>query len=132
MGYESKFYAVKKYDFKATKDLKYDASEIIATLDVSKMGYSDNVNKFLSLFDKEAPFMLWIDGYDSEKEAEVMVYTHEDRYGEPITYITDKKKGIKLLKEIIKEDDYWRFDLLLRFMKAFKDHDDVYICHYGH
>ena len=131
MGYESKFYAVKEYDFNSY-NRTYHASTIIAMLDVSKMGYSDNIQRFLNLFDTEIPFGIYLpDGLTADGD-EIMQYTQEDRYGAHIKYIRDIDKGIELMKEIKKEDNYYGFDMLLNFLKTFKKYDWIYICHYGY
>ena len=129
MGYESKFYAVKSYNF-PEKGLKH--SQIIATLDMCKMGYGDNVIAFRKLFDTETPFSIYIYDYDTETEEETFIDVSEDKYGERLKYISDKKKGIEFAKRIVDEDDYWRFKILLEFMRTFADYDDVYIVHYGY
>lgn len=131
MGYESKFYAVRKYNFDS--DVKgYRATEIVATLDMCKMGYSDKVAEFLGLFDTKADFTLRLEDYNNEKDRYEMMDIIEDKYGSPLCYISDKEEGIKVVKEMIKQDDYWRFPLLLKFLKMFRDCDNVYIVHYGY
>lgn len=128
MGYESKFYAVKEYDF--PKDIHH--SQIIATLDMCKMGYDDDVVAFRKLFDTETPFSIYIYDYDTETEEEKYMDVIEDKYGDRLKYISNKKKGIEILKRIIDNDNYWRFKILLEFMRTFADYDDVYIVHYGY
>ena len=128
MGYESKFYAVKEYDF--PEGIHH--SQIIATLDMCKMGYDDDVVAFHKLFDTETPFSIYMYDYDSETEEEKYMDVIEDKYGDRLKYISDKKKGIEMVKRIIDNDDYWRFKLLLEFMRTFADYDDVYIVYYGY
>lgn len=125
MGYESKFFAVKEYKF-PTKG--YHHSQIIAMIDVCKIAAS---KEFYDLFDTEANFTLWLPGCD-ENGDEVMMEKHEDSYGEPIKYCSDKKKVIKAIHRMIAEEDYWRFPPLLKFFEMFEDIDDVMICHYGY
>ena len=134
MGYESKFYAVREYNFASYQLPEYKASEIIAMLDMCKMGYEDDVNKLLNLFKNRVPFVLYLEDGCDEKGNAIIRDTVEDCYGKHITYISneDKEKAIKLVKEISKRDNYWRFNLLHKFLKMFKDYDDVYICHYGY
>jgi len=129
MGYESKFYAVKSYDF-PENGLKH--SEIIATLDMCNMGYDDDVMTFRKLFDKETPFFIYMYDYDPETEEEKYMPVIEDRYRDRLKYISNKKRGIEMVKKIIDNDNYWRFKILLEFMKTFADYDDVYIVHYGY
>lgn len=128
MGYDSKFYAVKEYDF--PDGIHY--SEIIATLDMCKMGDGDDVVTFRKLFDTETPFSIYICDDDSETEEEKCMDVIEDKYGDRLKYISNKKKGIEMVKRIIDNDNYWRFKLLLEFMRTFADYDDVYIVHYGY
>lgn len=129
MGYESKFFAVREYQF--PKDGLHH-SDVIATLDMCKMGYEDEIMDFRNLFDTETPFTIRMFEYNPETEEEEMMEVHEDKYGEALKYITDKRKGIELIKNVMDKDDYWRFKLLLEFMKMFADYDDVYIVHYGY
>lgn len=131
MGYDSRFYAVRDYKFSNTFVDGYSTSEMIASLEMWKMGYSDKVKELLNLFDTKIPFTLYIGSCDDEGN-EVMKDVIEDLYGDHICYLSDKEKAIKILKEIIKEDDYERFKWLLKFIKMFRHKDDVYICHYGH
>lgn len=125
MGYESKFYAVKEYDFPMKG---YHHSQIIAMLDMCKMCAP---NSFHNLFDTEANFTLWLNGCD-ENGNEKLMEKHEDCYGEPIKYCSDKRRVIKEIHRLIAEDDgnYWRFPLLLKFFEMFENVDDVKICHY--
>lgn len=132
MGYESKFYAVRDYGFKSSNNTPYTCSEIVASLDMSKMGYSNTVTEFLDLFDTETPFTIYIGDCDEDGN-EVMMEVHEDRYGVPLNYMSDIKKGITQVKKMIKEDDYWRFKLLLNFLKMFEEcPENIYIVHYGY
>lgn len=45
MGYESRFYAVKKYNF-GYGDNEYHSCEVIGMLNMCKMGYSETTSKF--------------------------------------------------------------------------------------
>lgn len=126
MGYESRFYAIRKYSVGADKD-KYYPCEIIAMLNMCKMG----AGEFLDLFDTEAMINLWLPGFDEDGN-EIMTEQHEDKYGDPIKYITDIDEGIRMVHGLIAEDNYWRFELLLQFLEMFKDKEDVLICHYGY
>lgn len=119
MGYESKFYAVKEYV--CPKDTSF---QIIATLDMGNMGYDDDVLTFRKLFDTETPFSIYM--YDHDMDV------IEDEYGDRLKYISNKKNGIEMVKKIVDNDNYWRFKLLLEFMRTFADYDDVYIVHYGY
>ena len=128
MGYESKFYAVKEYDF--PKGIHH--SQIIAILDMCKMGYDAAVVAFRKLFDTETPFSIYMYDYDSETEEGKYMYVIKDKYGDRLKYISNKKKGIEMVKRMINTDNYWRFKILLEFMRTFADYDDVYIVHYGY
>lgn len=129
MGYESKFFAVREYQF--PKDGLHH-SDVIATLDMCKMGNEDEIMDFRNLFDTETPFTIRMFEYNPETEEEEMMEVHEDKYGETLKYITDKRKGIELIKNVMNKNDYWRFKLLLEFMRMFADYNDVYIVHYGY
>ena len=129
MGVESKFYAVRKYNFKSNKT-GYDAAETIAILDACKMGYDPLVAEFIGLFDAKADFAISMYDYNPKSETVEYMDITEDRYGVPISYISDKEEGIRILKKIIKKDEYQRFKWLLKFLQMFKDDDDVFICLY--
>ena len=131
MGYESKFFAVKKYVIPSSID-GYNASEIVASLDMCKMGYSSLVTELLGLFNNKADFALMLPSYDEEKEAEVITDRIDDQYGAPICYIEDKERAIEIVKQLEKQDNYRRFRFLRKFIKMFKDDNDIYICHYGY
>lgn len=131
MGYESRFYAIRKYKF-SCDDSGYYSCEIIGMLNMCKMGYSETTSKFLKLFDTEAMINLWLPGVDDDGN-EIMVEQHEDKYGEPLKYITNIDEGIRLVHKMIGEEDYWRFPLLLKFLETYKDlSKEIKIIHYGY
>lgn len=131
MGYESRFYAVKRYDFGYGED-EYHSCEVIAMLNMCKMGYSETTSKFLKLFDTEAMINLWLPGVDDDGN-EIMMEQHEDKYGEPLNYITNIDEGIRLIHKMIGEDDYWRLPLLLKFLETYNDPTgNIKIIHYGY
>lgn len=129
MGYESKFFAVKEYQF-PTEGLHH--SEIIATLDMCKMGDDPEIAEFLDLFDTETTFSIYMGDCDPETGEEVMMDVSEDKYGDRLCYLTEKKKAIALIKSVMDREDYWRFNLLLEFLRMFAKYDSVYIVHYGY
>lgn len=136
MGYESKLYIVRKYPFNSSIP-DFAASEIVASLDMCKMGYE---HRLLSFFTCQAPFALRIEDYDEEHECDIMKDVVEDKYGDPIMYCTDINSAIEEAKRMIKADGgkdncYWRLNLLLRFLKMYRMYDnteDIFLCHYGY
>ena len=133
MGYESRFYAVKKYYFESSIKGK-SASEIVAELDMSKMGYDSRICEFRDLFKNEADFTLHLLEYDDELGGYNYKDVTKDAYGAELCYIAkeDIPKAIKLINNQIRYDSYWRFKLLRDFLKMFKDCDNIYIVHYGY
>lgn len=129
MGYESKIYFCRKHLISAF-ERDYFSSEIIAMIDMRKMGYDDEVMKFRKLFNKDTDFGIYIPSSDEEGN-EIACYEIEDMYGEHIKY-GNIKELINQLKEVIKKDDYWRFKLLLSMLEMFKDVPDIYVVHYGY
>ena len=68
-----------------------------------KMGYDDDVVTFRKLFDTETPFSIYMYDYDSETEEEKYMDVIEDKYGDRLKYISNKKKGIEMVKRMIDE-----------------------------
>lgn len=129
MGYESKFFAVRDYGFPEEGGLHH--SQIIATLDMCKMGDTDG---FLDLFSVETPFTLFLYDYNPDTKEEGYMYVHEDKYGDVLKYIPneDIDEAIDYIKQASKRDTYWRYKLLIDFLKTFKKYKNIYIVHYGY
>jgi len=130
MGVESRFYFCKDYGFgnkKGTTD-----AEIVAMMDVSKMGYEPEAMKFFELFDKETPFNLYLSTTDEEGN-EVMAPVIEDPYGDRLKY-GDYEELIPQLKKVIQEDKtlrgntYWRYKPLMAMLKEFSKADEKIYC----
>ena len=98
MGYESRFYIVRKYNFESMIQ-GFAASEIVASLDMCKMGYDHHLFDF---FTCQAPFVLRIDEYDEDTDCEMMTDVIEDKYGDRIMYCTDINGAIEEVKRMIK------------------------------
>ena len=130
MGYESRFYALKRYDF-GYDESEYHSCQIIAMLDACCLGYDETTSKFLKLFDTEAMINLWLPGVDDDGN-EIMIDQHEDKYGAPLNYITDINEGIRLVHKMIGESDYWRLPLLLNFLETYGHYKNIKIIHYGY
>ena len=131
MGYESRFYAIKRYNF-GYNESEYHSCEVIAMLNMCCLGYSETTSKFLKLFDTEAMINLWLPGIDDDGN-EIMMEQHEDKYGKPLNYITNIDEGIRLTHKMISEDDYWRLPLLLKFLEMYNDPTgNIKIIHYGY
>lgn len=137
MGYESKIYFCRRYNH-SYLNKKYHPSEIIAQIDMCKMGYSDAIIKFRNLFNKETDFTLFINDYNDETEREEWMDVIEDRYGDRLCYgdITELRKQ---MSNVIKESEengqpYWRFYLLYDMLKSFEKNggEDIYVVHYGY
>lgn len=127
MGYESRIYFCKEYNFPEP----IHHSEVIATIDMCKMGYSDTVQRFLKCFDTETTFSIYMEGSD-ENGNEIMVDEIEDKYGARLKYASDVEELYKWAKRMAAEDDYWRFKVLENMIRAFKDYPHVKIVHYGY
>ena len=134
MGYETKYYAVKRYDFKSFINKGYNASEIVAMIDMCKMGYDKDITEFYNLFTEEADFVLYMEDYNEEIDKDVMTDVTEDRYGRELCYIPRDKIGraIEIFENKVKVDNYWRYELLLNFFKTFEKYEDIYIVLYGY
>lgn len=131
MGYESRFYAVRRYDF-GYNESEYHPCEVIAMLNMCCLGHDETTSKFLKLFNKEAMINLWLPGIDDDGN-EIMTEQHEDSYGDPLNYITDINEGIRLVHKMIGKEDYWRLPLLLKFLEMYNDPTrDIKIIHYGY
>ena len=127
MGYESRIYFCQEYNFPEP----IHHSQVIAKLDMCKMGYSDTVQRFLKCFDTETTFSIYMEGSD-ENGNEIMVDEIEDRYGARLKYASDVEELYKRAKQMAAEDDYWRFNILEDMIRAFKDYPHVKIVHYGY
>jgi len=128
MGYESKIYFCEEYNF---PENKIHHSQIIAMIDMCKMGYSSSVEDFLQCFDTETTFSIYIPGCDEEGN-ETMVDEIEDMYGARLKYASDVEELYQCAKQMANESDYWRFDLLKGMIKKFKKYPNVKIVHYGY
>lgn len=130
MGYESKIYFVRDYDFGNKNGLT--DSETVAMIDMSKMGYTDEARKFIGLFTLETPFNLYVVDYDEETENEKYMAVFEDKYGERLKYARIDEL-IEQIDEVIKaEPKYKRAKQLKGMLKAFKDDPEIYVVHYGY
>lgn len=127
MGYESKIYFCREYNFPDP----IHHCEIVAMIDMCKMGYFDTVQKFLKCFDTETKFSLYIPGCDEDGN-EVMVDEIEDKYGARLKYASNVQLLHTLAIQMAEEDDYWRFPILASMIEKFKCYPDVKIVHYGY
>ena len=130
MSYESKFYAVNRYNF-GYGESEYHPCEVIAMLETCCLGHDKTTTEFLELFDTEAMINLWLPGFDDNGN-EIMTDQHEDAYGAPLNYLTDVNEGIRLVHKMIGENDYWRLPLLLNFLETYGHYKGIKIIHYGH
>lgn len=122
MGYESKIYFCKSYKY-SMKEGSIGQCEIVATIDMGKMGYGyyDDITSFVRAFDTETPFSI----YDEVNEI-------EDCYGNRLCY-GDKEILYQKMKEIAKNHSGCvRFKWLRDMLKTFKDDPDIYVVHYGY
>ena len=127
MGYESRIYFCQEYNFPEP----IHHSNIVAMIDMCKMGYSDAVMRFRNCFDTETKFAIHISGCD-ENGNEIMVDEIEDMYGARIKYASDVDKLYNLAVKMAEEDDYWRFNILKGMIEKFKDYPHIKIVHYGY
>ena len=127
MGYESRIYFCREYNFPEP----IHHSEIVAMIDMCKMGYSDTVQRFKKCFDVETTFAIYIPGCDEEGN-EIMVDEIEDKYDERIKYASDTERLYELATKMAEEDDYWRFNILKGMIEKFKEYPDIKIVHYGY
>lgn len=127
MGYESKIYFCNEYDFPDP----IHHCEIIAMIDMCKMGYSDTVREFLKCFDTETEFSLYLPECDEEGN-EVMTDVIEDKYGARLKYASNVQLLHRWAVQMAKEDKYWRFSILASMIEKFKCYPDVKIVHFGY
>lgn len=130
MGYESKIYFVRDYGVGNKNGLT--DSTTVAMIDMGKMGYKGEIEKFKKLFDVETPFNLYVVDYDELTGCENYMAVYEDKYGDRLKFaqIDDLIKQIdKVIKEV---PDYIRFKQLKGMLKAFKDDPEIYVVHYGY
>jgi hypothetical protein len=127
MGYESRIYFCREYNFPEP----IHHSEIIAMIDMCKMGYSDTVMKFRNCFDVETTFAIYIPGCDEDGN-EIMIDETEDKYGDRIKYASDVDELYNLAMKMAEENDYWRFNILKGMIENFKEYPDIKIVHYGY
>ena len=130
MGYDSRIYFVRDYGF-PEKSIHH--SEIVAEIEMWKMGHSDAAMKFREAFTMETPFSIYVEGYDDENEVECLEDVIEDKYGDRLCYAPNSERLYELAKELEKTDKtYWRFKALRKMIGIFKGMEDIYIVHYGH
>ena len=127
MGYESKIYFCREYNFPNP----IHHCEIIAMIDMCKMGYSDTVQKFLKCFDTETEFSLYVPGCDEDGN-EVMADEIEDKRGARLKYASNETLLHTLAIQMAEENDYWRFPILASMIEKFKCYPGVKIVHYGY
>lgn len=141
MGYESKIYFVKAYEFGSDyNESGFNSSQIIAVIDMCKMGHTKEVEKFKDLFNKETPFCIVTDDFKVSDDGHgVLTDTITDCYGKRLCY-GDMLELIEQLEKVIKEDEenngfiYWRFNVLLDMLKSFNHNnaEKVFAVHYGY
>lgn len=120
MGYESRVYAMLRYEPKSG----FVFAEKIAVFDLACMGY-----KFPKLFKKDLDFTFYSDFQGTEEET--------DCYGEKIKCTEDIDGVIEWLESNEKIDPYRRQRLFLDFLKSAKNIPDceqekLVLCHYGY
>ena len=133
MGYESKIYFCRRYNIPDFDKERYKTGEIIASIDMCKMGYSDPVRKFLDLFDTEVDFAI-----HDEFVSDSYTTTVEDCYGDHLCY-GDITKLRKQMKKILDNEEatgnrYWRFYILYDMLNTFENNSDgdIYVVHFGY
>ena len=141
MGYESKIYFCKDYGF---PEGKLHHSQVVAMIDMDKLGYYKSSARFNKLFDTETPFSIYIEGYNEEKEVEQLQDKVYDCYGDRICYCSDIDALIETVDSLIKErEEEWkkysgknykdyRCRQLKAMLKAFKSDPEIYVVHYGY
>lgn len=124
MGYESRLYIMRRAEIVASNGDIRIWGDPFAEFDLFKMGYEYNAGKwFREIFETDIDFDLWVDGK----------HTREDCYGDTCQYADiDTVIDWLELSEVVKE--YWRAEILLRFLKTLKEagHDDLIVVHYGY
>lgn len=132
MGYESRIYFVK--NLVGSKCLAHEGvghSDMVASIDLCKLGCSATIDEFLDAFSEETPFAITIPDYDAETGKEVLMDIIEDKYGDRICYAPDKEYLYELANRLCEEIDYDRLRIFRDMLKTAKDSEDIYIVHYG-
>lgn len=128
MGYESKLYIVNRHDFRPSYDHVW--GEIVATFDLSKMGYSNH--EFYDAFTKEIDYEFYLPTCDDNGN-EVMDFVNTDCYGTHMKS-ADLKTVIRALEICEERDHYRRLPPLIAMLKAFDESewDELQVVHYGY
>lgn len=136
MGLENKLYFVRPY-YDSIKyqypNGEYYHSQIFAELDMRKMGYSPEVERFRKAFKNECDFTLLIPEYDEDVDTEIIKnVTHDLFNGKKLCYASVKQL-IPYVKNIIKDSrdkDYWLFNVLYGMLKTFEPYNDILVVDY--
>ena len=131
MGYESRIYFVRRYDH-IKDDNGYYHSNIVASLEMFKMGYDEYTDNILKAFDTPTDFTLWLPECNENYE-EVMQEVNEDKYGKHLMYASNKEALYKAVKIANANNPYYPyFNVFEKLVEQFKGWDNIYIVHYGH
>jgi hypothetical protein len=120
MGYESKIFIVRKGGLQGDNGKKY--AQEIAHFDLCKVyGVSDYLRK--------APIT---DCYIYSDDGNTEIIT--DRYGKELTECTPEKLIDLIEKDIAKDGEYWRYNLILATLRELEKLKDpqIYCLHYGY
>lgn len=129
MGYESKFYFVRRYDFKSWCS-DYNASCVLAMVDTSKLGYDDYAMAIRNAFDKDIDFTIYVPTFDEDKDK----YRIEDCYGEHLKYASNKGKLLAAIGSYMLHIDleFPEVVMLNALVNSVLEDDDIYIVHFGY
>ena len=126
MGYESKIIIGKRIEH--SFGVWFDE---IARFDLSKMGYEIVENE---TFKTPIDFNLYVNNYDPDKDYPDSFF-REDMYGMQCKY-TNTENVLRWLEKSETAKEYWRAELLLRFLKTLKEKEPEWgsFCavHYGY
>ena len=123
MGYESKIYVVREVGPSFGDGLAW--GDKIAIFDLAKMGYEIyNGKSFRQLFNQDRTCDIYADDGNS--------IIKEDCYGDELQK-ADPKELIAWLKQMTKDDPYWRANLLYKFLLELDKTGEAYsLYHYGY
>lgn len=120
MGYESRFYIVKKSDFSFNKDTNKRWAELIASF---------NMCKCYDLYERIKHYPK-TDCYFFNGNKEVT----EDKYGDPLIEIPINDM-IEIVTKVMKDDSYRRYNPFLSLLKGFNLNEwnsNLVVLHYGY
>ena len=136
MGLENKLYFVRPY-YDSVKyqypNGEYYHSQIFAVLDMCKMGYSPEVERFRKAFKNECDFTLLITEYDDKTGMDVLKNVTHNLFDNKQLCYASVNQLIPYVKKIIEKSndkEYWLFHVLYGMLKTFEPYNDILVVDY--